>query len=719
LLAPLRACARVLALACLVLPASGAAADPATTPPAAAETEAEAAEAAPDDPEPEERATLLGEIVVEGREDSLVGIADSASEGTVGAVQLERRPLNRPGEILETVPGLILTQHSGAGKANQFFLRGFNLDHGTDFATSIDGVPVNLPSHGHGQGYTDLNFLIPELVQRVDYQKGVYSAANGDFSSAGAANLVYFDELPKRIVQLEGGLFDYYRGLLAGSAPLAEGNLLYALELFHDDGPWEHPDGFKKLNAVLRFSRGDAALGWSVTASAYASEWDATDQVTERAIDAPGFDRFDSLDETTGGTSQKYMLYGEWHRSDERSASRILAYGFYQYLDLFSNFTYFLSSPQGDQFEQLDDRWVGGAKGFHTFYGHLGAMPMENTVGLQLRSDSIRNGLFQTIHRDRVTKLDYDGGELPSTTRRDRVWELSVAPYLENRIQWHEKLRTVLGVRADYYRFDVDGNQSFNSGTEDDAIVSPKGSIVIGPWAQTELYLSGGLGFHSNDARGVTDPVDPTDPLVRTQGAEVGIRSAYVPGLNTTLALWWLDIDSELLFVGDAGSTEASRPSRRYGIELASYYSVTRWLTLDLDVSLSRARFRDSDPAGNEIPGSVESVIAAGATVHDLGGFFGSIRLRYFGPRALVEDDSVRSDPTLLLSARVGYEFDETWSVSAEVFNLLNRDDDEIAYYYASRLPDEAAGPDEGGYDDLHVHPVYPASFRLALTARF
>jgi outer membrane receptor protein involved in Fe transport len=344
---------------------------------------------------------------------------------------------------------------------------------------------------------------------------------------------------------------------------------------------------------------------------------------------------------------------------------------------------------------------------------------MENTVGLQVRSDSIRNGLFQTVGRDRVTKVDYEGGLLPSTTRRDRIWEMSVAPYLENRVQWHEKVRTVVGVRADYYRFDVDGNQSANSGTEDDVIVSPKGSLVLGPWADTELYLSGGLGFHSNDARGVTAPVDAADPLVRTQGAEIGIRSAWIPGLNSTLALWWLDIDSELLFVGDAGSTEASRPSRRYGIELANYYSVTRWLTLDLDVSLSKARFRDSDPAGRHIPGSVESVVAAGATLHDLGGFFGSIRLRYFGPRALIEDDSVRSSDTILLSARVGYEFNETWTVSAEVFNLLNRDDDEIAYFYPSRLASEPAGPDEGGFDDLHVHPVYPISFRVALTARF
>jgi hypothetical protein len=663
--------------------------------------------------------TRLEVVVVGGREDSLVGIAGSSSEGTVGAEQLERRPLSRPGEVLETVPGLISTQHSGAGKANQFFLRGFNLDHGTDFATTIDGVPVNLPTHGHGQGYTDMNFLIPELVERIDYRKGVYYADLGDFSSAGAANLVYVDRLPEKIVQLEGGMFSHGRGLLAGSRDVDEGSLLYAVELFHDDGPWEEPDDFGKLNGVLRLSRGDTVRGWSLTGSAYAGRWDATDQIAERALDPPGFGRFDSLDETDGGESQKYMLYGEWHRADGPSSTKLLAYGFYQSLDLFSNFTYFLASPQGDQFEQLDRRWVGGAKGEQSWLGELCDRPMENTLGLDLRSDSIQNGLFQTVRGRRAGKLDYLGGAIPATTRRDDVWETSVSPWVENRIQWREKVRSIFGLRGDYFHFDVDGEQPGNSGSKDDGMLSPKGSLILGPWSQTELYLSGGMGFHSNDARGVTAPVDPADPLVRTYGAEVGVRTSHLEGLQSTISLWWLDIDSELLFVGDAGSTEATRPSRRYGVELANYYSPTDWLTLDADVSLSRARFRDSDPAGDEIPGSVERVIAAGATLHDLGGFVGALRLRYFGPRPLIEDDSVRSDETVLLSARVGWEFERTWTISAEAFNLLDQEDDEIAYFYPSRLAGEPAGPDDGGFADVHLHPVYPISFRVVATARF
>jgi outer membrane cobalamin receptor len=704
-------CPPWLGAVCLLMMASG---------PAWGETTDGAGAPAPE-PTSEGSTTRLEEVVVRGRADSLVGVAESASEGTVGGEQIERRTLSRPGEVLETVPGVIVTQHSGAGKANQYFLRGFNLDHGTDFATSVDGVPVNLPTHGHGQGYTDLNFLIPELVEGIDYRKGVYYADVGDFSSAGSARIHTADVLPRAIAQVEAGLYDYARALVADSLHAGPGNLLYAVELFYDDGPWEHADRFKKGNAVLRYSGGDAGWGYSLTATAYAGDWDSTDQIARRALGLPGFDRFDSLDKSDGGDSQKVMLYGEWHRADESSATKLLAYAFYQKLDLFSDFTYFLASPQGDQFEQTDRRWVGGAKGSQTWFGRLCGFEMENTFGLQLRSDSIDNGLFQTVDRHRTDKLDYDGGTLPATTRRDEVWELNLAPYLESRVQWLDWLRSTLGVRLDYFHFDVDGNRRRNSGTKDDVIASPKASLVFGPWAATELYLSGGLGFHSNDARGVTAPRDPADPLVRSYGAEAGMRTSWLPGLHSTVAVWWLDIDSELLFVGDAGTTEGSRPSRRYGVELANYYEPTSWLTLDADVSISRARFRDHDPAGHEIPGSVETVVAAGATVHDLAGFFGALRLRYFGPRPLIEDDSVRSSSTILMSARVGYQFNPTWALSAEVFNLLDRADSEIDYYYASRLAGEPAGPDEneGGYNDVHFHPVDPISFRLALTARF
>ena len=673
----------------------------------------------------------LPEVIVEGRADSLIGIANSANQGTVGAKQLEDRPTLRSGEILETVPGVIITQHAGGGKANQYFLRGFNLDHGTDFATFLDGMPLNLPTHGHGQGYSDMNIVIPELVQRVNYNKGVYYAENGDFASAGAAHLEFFKTLPQSLAIVEGGMYGYARGVFAASPKVGQGNLLYGVELYHDDGPWKRPDDYKKFNGLLTYSQGDDANGFSVTFRGYHGEWNSSDQIASSAVSSGLVPFFGSLDNTTGGNSQRYSLQGEWHRRDENSETKIMAYGFYYDLDLFSDFTYFLTDTnRGDQFEQTDKRWVAGLNASHTIFSQWAGRDVENTFGLQVRNDWIRNGLFQTQNRQRVDKINSaDASVLPATTRQDDITETSTALYFENKIQWAEKFRSVLGVRGDFYNFDVDSIRPENSGSRFAAVGSPKLSLIFGPWAKTEVYVQGGLGFHSNDGRGVTthvdpvtgltvdadgNPIKPADPLVQTYGAEIGVRTLAVPGLQSTLSLWWLDIDSELVFAGDAGTTEASRPSRRYGIEWANYYNLTKHLTLDADFSFSHAEFRDNDPAGKQIPGSIESVIAAGITYHADTGFFSSLRLRYFGSRPLIEDNSFRSGETILLNAQVGYKINKTWTVSAEVLNLLNRRNHDIDYAYESRITPASASNTE-----IHFHPVEPIQVRFALTARF
>ena len=624
-------------------------------------------------------------------------------------------------------PGLIVSQHSGEGKANQYFLRGFNLDPGTDFLTQMDGVPVNLVTHAHGQGWTDTGFLIPELVRTISYQKGVYYAENGDFSSAGAANIQYFNTLPASMAKFEGGSFNYYRGLFASSAQVAGGRLLYALEGAHNDGPWKHGDDYIKGNGVLRYSQEHDDSGWSATFMGYKAKWNATDQVAKRAVDSGLIDRFGAIDPTDGGNSQRYSLTAEWHRQSEASVTKVMAYGFYYDLHLFSDFTYFLSDPvRGDQFAQPDNRWVSGLKAGHTLFHQIAGAESESEFGLQVRNDNIDNSLLLTQARQRY-----------STVREDSVWQTSVSPFAENKTRWTDWFRSVAGARFDGFRFHGDSNRPENSGDRTDGLVSPKGSLIFGPWAQTEFYLSGGLGFHSNDGRGAnthvdpvsglpTDqdgkPIKPAKPLVRTYGAEAGARTTWLKGLQSTLSFWWLDLDSELVFSGDAGTTDASGPSRRYGVEFANYYSPTAWLTFDADLSFSKARFREDvvDPAtrqpiGRYIPGSVESVIAAGATAHDLHGAFGGLRLRYFGPRALVEDNSVRSRETILVTAHAGYEFNKTWTIQAEVFNLLNRKDNAIDYYYTSRLPGEPSA----GVNDIHSHPVEPISFRVGLTARF
>ena len=658
--------------------------------------------------------TQLETVVVTGRADSLIGTATSSNEGVIGAEQLARRPLQRVGEVVETIPGVIVSQHAGGGKANQFYLRGFNLDHGTDLATSLDGMPINMPTHAHGQGYTDLNLLIPELIREVDYKKGPYFAEVGDFGSAGAFNIHYFDTLPNQLAVATGGTLGYGRGLLAGSPKLGAGHLLYAAEYEHEDGPWDNTDDFHKINGVLRYSVGDEQNGFSLTLTAYHGTWDSSDQLAKRAIghEVP---LYGSLDDSTGGDSSRFNLLADWRRGDEHSATHVLLYGSYYDLDLFSNFTYFLDDPvNGDQFEQKDRRVVLGLKASQTWFGELFHRKTENTLGVQVRSDNIRNGLFHTQQRDRL-----------GVTREDHTIETSVGAYYENKTQWAEKFRTVLGVRGDVFNFDVrSSNLDANTGSEMSFIASPKASLIFGPWADTEFYVNGGFGFHSNDARGVLTTVDPgsgasvqgAKPLVRTKGAEVGVRTTALPGLQSSLTLWILDIDSELLFVGDAGATEASRPSRRYGVEFANFYEPVKWLTLDADFAWSHTRFRDDAPEGNHIPGSLETVVAAGVSVHDFcGGLFASARVRYFGPRSLIEDDSVRSPATTIVNAQIGYKFNETWTATVDVLNVFDEQSSDIDYFYTSRLRGEPLA----GVDDIHTHPNEPRSVRLTISARF
>ncbi len=408
----------------------------------------------------------LPPVTVTGRADSLIGIADSATQGTIGAQQLELRPAMRTGEILETVPGVIITQHAGGGKANQYFLRGFNLDHGTDFATFLDGMPLNLPTHGHGQGYSDMNVVIPELVQRVNYEKGVYYAENGDFASAGAAHLEFFKTLPGTLAIAEGGMYGYARGVFASSPRVGDGNLLYGIELYHDDGPWKRPDDYQKFNGILTYSQGDNANGFSITARGYHGKWNSSDQVAKSAVDDGLVPFFGSLDDSTGGHSQRYSLQAEWHRAGDRSATKVLAYGFYYDLNLFSDFTYFLvDTNRGDQFEQADRRWVAGLDASHELFNQWWGKDVQNTFGLQVRNDVIHNGLFQTADQQRVDKVDtiHRDFPLPATTRDDHILETSVGLYFENRVQWGERFRTVAGVRGDIFNFDVISSRVQNS----------------------------------------------------------------------------------------------------------------------------------------------------------------------------------------------------------------------------------------------------------------
>ena len=658
------------------------------------------------------------EVEVIGTYDTGVGTSDSASAGQVTARRVETRPALRPGEVLEYVPGVIITQHSGDGKANQYFLRGFNLDHGTDFSITVAGMPINMPTHAHGQGYADLNFLIPELVSGIDYRKGPYYAEVGDFSAAGAASIEYARSLPYTLGSVTFGEGDYKRAVLAGSPSFGGGTLLYGLELMGSDGPWENPENFQKVNGVLRYSRGDKADGFSITGMAYNAEWDSTDQIPLRAVESGQIGRFGAVDPTDGGETSRYSLSYEQHHDFDGGRVMFDAYGVQSKLNLFSNFTFFLDDPvNGDQFEQEENRTILGMHPRVEFYNKLGGMDNIFKVGLQVRRDDIDPvGLYHNVGRERL-----------STTREDQVKETSIGLYIEDSMQVTEWFRAVPGIRADHYEFDVSSSIPQNSGKTDDSIVSPKLSLVFGPWSKTEYFLNVGRGFHSNDARGTTITLDPSDPslttpaekvnpLVRSTGAEIGIRTEIIPNLESSLALWQLELDSELLFVGDAGTTEASRPSKRHGIEWTNHYRPTSWLLVDFDLSLSRAEFDDGDPngEGNEIPGSIERVASVGVTVDSLGPWYGMLQYRYFGPRPLIEDDSVRSKSTQITNLRVGYKVNRMWRAHLDVFNLFDRKDDDLTYFYESQLQGEP-----GPVEDFHFHPVEPRTARFTVSAYF
>ena len=654
------------------------------------------------------------EVEVLGTYETGVGTSDSASEGRITARRVETRPALRPGEVLEYVPGVIITQHSGDGKANQYFLRGFNLDHGTDISINVAGMPVNMPTHAHGQGYADLNFLIPELVSGIDYRKGPYYAEVGDFSAAGAAYIEYANTLPSTIGSVTLGEHDYKRGLLAGSPSFAGGTLLYGIELMGQDGPWDNPEKFGKINTVLRYSRGDKADGFNVTGMAYSAHWNATDQIPQRAVDQGLISRFGAIDPTDGGASSRYSLSYEQHHDFAGGRAMVDAYAIRSDLTLFSNFTFFLDDPiNGDQFEQHENRTVLGLHPRVEFYNKLAGRDNIFKVGLQVRRDDIDPlALYHTVAQAII-----------GVTREDTVKETSVGIYVEDTLHVTEKFRTIVGVRADRYNFDVDSNIPVNSGTASDSIVSPKLSLIFGSWAKTEYFINYGYGFHSNDARGTTITVDPTDrvtpaekvdPLVRSKGAEIGVRTEIIPNVESSLSLWELRLDSELLFVGDAGTTEPSRPSKRTGIEWTNHYKPYSWLLLDLDLSASRTRFTDEDPAGDYIPGSLERVVSFGVTVDSLGPWFGMLQYRYFGPRPLIEDNSVRSQSTQLTNLRVGYKIESKWRVHMDVFNLFDREDHDIDYFYASQLRGEAAP-----VDDIHFHPIEPRTFRVTFAGYF
>ncbi len=657
---------------------------------------------------PQQQTDESDEIVyVFGRAIQLTGEAQSASEGIVGFADFETRPLLRPGELVEVIPGMIATQHSQGGKANQYFLRGFNLDHGTDFAGSFDGVPLNLRSHAHMSGYLDINFLIPEIVQSVEFRKGVHYAQNGDYSAAGSASFRTYDTLSENFVQADITTDGEHRALIAGSTELSGGGaILGALQYDGGDGPFDRPEDLQKYVAFLKYSRpiGNATLRTSLMA--YDNTWFATDQIPQRAVQQNLIGRFGTLDPDLGGDTHRTLATA----SMEWDNAQLTAYAQDYALNLYGNPTFFVDQTEGDQFVQIDERTSIGANGDWRHETQVGAIDTTFRVGGGFHTDFIdRVALVKTMNRVPTGAIRND----EATITLANVWT-------DATLHLTDRWRTTFGGRVDQVFFDVTSLQPENSGDGDGSLFSPKFSTAYSLTPELELYAAYGKGFHTNDPRGAVTVVDPatgapTDPVnlfAESEGGEIGARYEPNPRFNISGSIFALELDSELIFVGDAGTSEPSDATERSGVELSTFWQAADWLVLDAQAAWSKARFQNAGSA-DYVPNSVEFVGGAGATFLWGDGWESSLRVRHLGEAALIEDNSVRAPTTTLVNLGVSRNFGR-FELGLDVLNLLDAKDNDITYFYESQLQGEA-----NPVEDIHFHPVHPRSVKLVLKARF
>ncbi len=656
--------------------------------------------------------TQLETVVVLGHQVNQIGKKLSAAEGTVGSADIENRPVLRTGEILEFVPGMVVTQHSGSGKANQYFLRGFNLDHGTDFNSSIDGMPINMRTHGHGQGYTDLNFIIPELVGSIDYRKGAYYAEVGDFSGAGAAAFKLKNRLNENVLAFTGGENNYGRLLSAGEVELPQGRLLLGAERQVSDGPWTSLNEDVDKTAVnARYINPLTDGNFTLTVMGYDNSWNSPDQIPARAVEQGIIDEYGSLNTTNNGESSRYSLSSQWNNQSWKAN----AYAIHSDLQLIADFTYFLDDPvNGDQYKQEDERNIyGGALSRHSESEWLGK-PVATVIGGEFRYDDIgKVGLYKTKTRETI-----------STVREDSVDEASGGIFAQSTISVTDKFSAHLGGRYDYFTVDVSSNINENSGDASQGKFSLKAGATYLFSDQLEGFINAGQGFHSNDARGATltvdpvslEPADAVELIVPSKGAEIGVRLFDQQRFNISTSLWYLESESELIFIGDAGHNEASRASERTGAEVASYFWFDSSWNLDVELAWTRARFSENtQEEGKYVDGSVPFVASTGISYGgNNNGLQGSLRYRYFGARVLESFDQIKADSTSTVNLGVGYRWEKT-TIELEIHNLLDSDEHDIDYYYASRLP----GEPEEGVEDLHYHPAEPRTLRAKVEYRF
>ena len=680
-------------------------------------------------------------IVVTASRANLLGIASTASEGKVTKVEIQLRPIVRPGQLFESIPGLVVTIHSGEGKANQYLIRGFNLDHGTDFANFVDDMPVNRPTNTHGQGYSDLAFLMPQIVAGIDYTKGPYYANIGDFGSVASSHARLANEIPNQAA-VTIGTDDYQESFIGGTVHLRnDDQLLGALQLGHYNGPWHPGQNFKKINAALRYSQGTPDDGLTLTGMYYLSSGGLITDQPLRAITSGLIGRYGTLDPTDHSNSLRYSLSGHIARPiGDNGEFKLSLYGIRATMTLWNNFTHFLDDPvNGDQEAQIEKRDTVGGDASYELDSNFGMIKSTTMFGFQARYD----GVFVTRQhtKNRTTVLDYCNLEQPDgsvTTyptvntycNADHARLLDLGGYIQNTTHWTDWLRTIVGLREEYYHASDHSDVTGTGGSGSQWLFQPKASLVLGPFAKTELYLSWGRGFHSDDVRGVFGTIPGegislaggvTPLLAQTTGEEVGLRTDIIPRVRIQLSAFQQDFKSELKYNADIGQDSAGAPSRRQGIELSAQYHPARWLELNTDLSFSKARYRAADLslyglAGPYIANAPSFIGSFGVLVHNLGPWSGGLQWRRLGPYPVQDGlNTPQGTGYSEFDLDLAYELDSGWKLGVSVSNLLNSKFDASDYYYTARLPGEPAG----GYPDLQVHPLEPRAARFTLTKYF
>jgi hypothetical protein len=688
-----------------------AVAAPASAPgPDVSDAPATADAAAPADP--------LSVVAVTAERLKLIGTTSTASEGIVVNDELALTPAYRPGQLLETVPGLQVTSHSGEGKANQYLMRGYNLDHGTDLAVSVDGMPINNPTHAHGQGYTDLNFMIPELATNIKFTKGTYYANRGDFASVGSIHLSYLNRIDDQI-NVTGGNFGFERMLAAGSIAAGTGNVLGALELQHYDGPWDSGDDQRKVNAVLRYSNGDEHDGESLTAMFYHGLWNSTTDQPERAIEQGLIGRFGTLDPTDGGRARRASLSAQYHATI--GEGQLEASGFFvnTRLTLWNNFTHFLTDPvNGDQEAQTENRYITGGGVSYQLPTEVSGIATEWLGGADLRYDINDLSRLPTAGRVVLTAAD-DPLDFSET---DHVHLTDLSAYVQATTHWTTWFRSVVGIREDHIHGIDSGT---NSGSAGESLFQPKVSLIFTPAETTEIYLSAGRGFHSDDLRGVTQAAATGQsgaPLIaRQKGEELGVRQQLAHGrVALTLAIFNLDAESETTYDPDAGEDGAGPASRRRGYEINVTYQALKWLEFYASYSGDHARFTtDFDDGtghvGRYLPNAPFATGSINMYVKNLGPWSGGLEYRYLGREPMSADNQIQSAGYGELNGDARFAFARNWSAGLGVYNILNRRANAAEFWYIDRL----AGEPAQGVPDVHIHPLEPIAVRLTLSKTF